>query len=168
MRMPWEQHAAWTRITIISIAESLSDESEVTERLLRNPADIANVFRFFYGNEVANRINQLISDHLVLAAELVKAAKAGDTAKAADIEKRWYANAEEIAAFMSSINPYWSQEEMTAMWHKHLHLVKAQAVARLNRDYKADIAYYDEGEQLLLQMADEFTQGLVKQFSCSC
>ena len=138
--------------------------TQVTKRLLRNPADIAAVFQPLYGNKIADRLNKLITDHLVLAAQLVKAAKAGDSAAAADIERRWYANADEIAAFLSSINPYWSKEKMMQMWHQHLALVKAQAVARLNKDYALDIAFYDEGEQLLLEMADEFTEGIIKQF----
>jgi len=46
----------------------------------------------------------------------------------------------------------------------HLDLVKAQAVARLKRDYEADIASYDKGELHLLAMADELTCGIIRQF----
>jgi len=106
----------------------------------------------------------LITDHLVIAADLVKAAKTGDTAAVAEIEIRWYANADAIAAFLSCINPYWSREGMTRMWHEHLSLAKSQAVARLNKDYRSDIAFYDEGERLLLEMADDFTCGIIRQF----
>lgn len=52
------------------------------------------------------------------------------------------------------------------MWHEHLSLVKSQAVARLNKDYASDIAFYDEGEKLILKMADEFTMGIIRQFPC--
>lgn len=164
MRMLWEEHAAWTRMTIISIAESLKDEDLVTRRLLRNPADIAAMFQPLYGSEIADRLNKLITDHLVIAAQLVKAAKAGDSAAAAEAEKRWYANADEIATFLNLINPYWSKETMIKMWREHLAQVKSQAVARLHKDYASDIAFYDEGEKLLLEMADEFTEGIVRQF----
>ncbi|MGE5597767.1 MAG: acetylglutamate kinase [Bacteroidota bacterium] len=145
LRMLWEQHAAWTLMTIISIADGLADEELVTQRLLRNPADIAAVFRPLYGDEIAGRLNSLLTAHLVLAAQLVKEVKAGDNAAAAATERRWYANGDEIAAFLSSINPYWSREEMAAMWRRHLDLVKGQAVSRLNRDYAAQIAFYDRG-----------------------
>lgn len=50
------------------------------------------------------------------------------------------------------------------MCHEHLALVKAQAVARLKKEYASDIALYDEGELLLLEMADQFTEGIVGQF----
>lgn len=83
----WEEHVAWTRMTIISMAEDLADVDLVTKRLLRNPADIAASFRPLYGDEIAARFQSLLTDHLVIAAQLVKAAKAGDTAAAADAER---------------------------------------------------------------------------------
>lgn len=164
MRMVWEQHAAWTRMTIISIAEGLADEELTTQRLLRNPADVAAIFRPLYGDDVARRLNDLLTEHLVLAAQLVQQSKAGDTAAAAETERRWYANGEEIATFLAQINPFLSEESQRRMWREHLDLVKAQAVARLNREYASDIAFYDEGEQLLLRMADELAEGLFRQF----
>ena len=165
MRMLWEQHATWTRMAIVSIALGLPDEAETIKRLLRNPGDIAAVFRPMYGGCVADRVNTLITEHLSIAADLVKAAKAGNGPAAAEIERRWYANADEIAAFLSFINPYWSREAMTNMWHEHLSLVKAQAVMMLNKDYAGDVAVYDQGESLLLAMADDLTCGIIKQFA---
>jgi hypothetical protein len=47
-------------------------------------------------------------------------------------------------------------------------LVKSQAVARLKKDYRSDIAFYDEGERLLLEMADDFTCGIIRQFPLFC
>lgn len=166
MRMLWQQHAAWTKMTIDSIVEGSADEEFTTRRLLRNPADIAAVFRPLYGNAIADRLQELLTEHLVLAAQLVKESKAGETAAAAETERRWYANGNEIAAFLNSINPFWGRAEMERMWREHLDLVKAQAVARLNGEYETEIARYDEGEQLLLRMADVLTAGIVRQFPC--
>lgn len=58
-------------MTIISIAEGLPDEAQTTMRLLRNPGDIAAVFRPLYGNSVADRLSDLIKEHLVIAADLL-------------------------------------------------------------------------------------------------
>lgn len=163
-RMLWSQHVAWTRMLIISIAANLPDEAFVTERLLRNAPDMAAVFRRYYGDEIAARFNNLMRDHLVFAAQLVKAAKAGDSQATADAEKRWYANADELAAFLSSINPYWPKQVLTNMLHEHLRMTKEEAVFRLNGNYKADIEAYDQVEKQALEMADAFTNGIVMQF----
>lgn len=164
MRMLWEQHVAWTRMTIISIAHNLPDLDFTLKRLLRNPKDFEALLRHFYGEEKARQFAVLLKAHLVIAGDLVKAAKAGDSRAAARLEADWYKNADEIAAFLHSINPYWSEEEFKTMLHKHLALVKDEAVARLSGRYARDIAVYDENEQQVLDMADAMTAGIVEQF----
>lgn len=49
MRLVWEQHVYWKRMTIISIAFTLPDVDFVTARLLRNPTDMGNLLRPSYG-----------------------------------------------------------------------------------------------------------------------
>lgn len=164
MRMLWEQHVTWTRLTIISIIENLPDEELVTNRLLRNPIDFKIALQPLYGDKIASRFADLFKDHLVIAAQLVKAAKAGDNKAAADAENRWYKNADEIAAFLGSINPYWSQKDWMDMLHEHLALTKSEAVNILTKNYKNGIAVYDDIELQALKMADTMTEGIIKQF----
>jgi hypothetical protein len=164
LRMLWEQHIAWTRMFIISAIDNLRDLELVTNRLLRNPRDFEKALRPFYGNEIASRFDDLLTEHLVIAAELVIAAKAGDAEAAADAERRWYANADEIAHFLASINPFWSEEEWRSMLYEHLALTKTEAVSRLTGDYETNIAIYDEIEAQALGMADVMTEGIVRQF----
>ncbi|NLO93180.1 MAG: LysM peptidoglycan-binding domain-containing protein, partial [Clostridiaceae bacterium] len=162
-RMLWEQHITWTRLAIISLVFDLPDVNLVIERLLQNSKDFENALRTFYGIE-ASEFADLLTDHLVIAADLVKAAKAGDTMTADDIERRWYNNAREIAAFLASINPFWSRREWENMLFNHLALVKTEAVDMLNADYLAGINIYTEMERQALEMADTMSEGIIKQF----
>jgi hypothetical protein len=164
MRLLWEQHVYWTRMAIISIANNLADLGPTTERLLRNAADFEIAFKPFYGEGTAHHFGGLIKDHLMIAAQLVKAAKAGDHQKAADFEKSWYANADQIIYFLNQINPNWPVEAMRSLWYEHLALTKSEAVARLSKNYIKDIAIFDQIEQEALIMADDFAMGLMRQF----
>ena len=164
LRMLWEQHIAWTRMFIISAIDNLRDLELVTNRLLRNPKDFEMALRPFYGEKIASRFSDLLTEHLTIAAELVIAAKAGNAKAAADAERRWYANAEEIAFFLGSINPFWSEEEWKTMLFEHLALTKTEAVSRLTGDYETNIAVYDKIEAQALGMADVMTEGIVRQF----
>lgn len=101
MRLLWEQHVAWTRMTIISIVFNLPDVNFVSARLLQNAPDMGNSLRPYYGDHAAKTYTTLIREHLVIAADLVKAANAGNAQAAADLERKWYANGEQIVQFLS-------------------------------------------------------------------
>lgn len=164
MRMLWTEHVVWTRMFIMSVADNITDKAVVTTRLLKNYDDMADAFKPYYGNQTGTKYGDLIEEHLLTAAALVEAAKAGNNTEAATVEKKWYANADEIATFENSINPNWDKAARTSMWHNHLDLTKAEAVARLTKNYTADIDDFDMIEGQAMMMADSITDGIVKQF----
>lgn len=164
-RLLWEQHVYWTRMVILGIAFDMPDLGPTTNRLLRNASDFAKLFCRFYGHEIADEFCRLLRDHLTIAAELVKAAKAGNSAAAADAEKRWYANADEIVCFLHHINPCWRVKPMREMWYEHLALTKEEAVATLSRNYAKSIETFNQIEQQALMMADDSSNGIICQFN---
>jgi hypothetical protein len=167
MRLLWEQHGAWTRMAITSMVFGLPDESLVVERLLRNPQDFVDALRPFYGEVYAKQFGNLLTDHLVIAADLVKASKAGNNEKAENAEIRWYQNALDIALLLSRLNPFFSYEEWRLMLFEHLALVKTEAVDMLTKEYAKGIETYDKIEIQALGMADMMSSGIMKQFQIS-
>lgn len=164
MRELWAEHVIWTRMFIMSVADNTTDKAVVTQRLLKNYDDLADAMTPYYGNDTGNKFGSLIEEHLLTAAALVEAAKAGNSTAASAAEKKWYENADEIAAFENSINPNWNKTTTMTMWHDHLKLTKAEAVARLTKNYTADIEAFDQIEDLANMMADSMADGIVKQF----
>ncbi|MBW7476342.1 acetylglutamate kinase [Paenibacillus oenotherae] len=164
LRALWEQHIYWTRLTVNAIVGGQPDEKETTERLLRNATDFAEALTPFYGPAIAARFGELLREHLTIAAELVKALLAGNTAAAEDAQKRWFANADAIAEFLSRINPYWSQTEWKNMLYDHLRLLSIEVTSRIAGNYKENIAINDQIEPQALMMADVMTNGIVQQF----
>ncbi len=163
-RLLWEQHVEWTRFVITSIVFGLQNLEAVAKRLLKNPIDLENLFVPYYGNEKASKLAGLMTSHLNIAAQLVNAAKAGNQDLASKTERDWYDNADEIANFLGSINPYWSEDEWKRMLYKHLALTKDEAVNMLNKKYSEDISVYDEIEKQALAMADLMSNGIIRQF----
>ena len=163
-RKLWEDHITWTRVVIIGILDSLPGTDAYIGRLLQNPEDMAEALRPYYGDE-ADVLGDLITDHLVIAAELLTAAKNGDTAGFNDAYARWYANAHDIAVQMNEMNPqFWPLEETEQMWVEHLDATLAEAVAHLEGRFEDEVAAYDKVHDLALEMADFMSNGVIKQF----
>lgn len=164
MRLLWEQHVYWTRLVISGIVFHSPDLEASQTRLLRNPGDFAAALSPFYGRNAAARFAGLLTEHLTIAGELVTAAAAGKNQEAADAEKRWYANADQIAVFLSSINPNWTIPEWREMLYRHLDMTKQEATDFINGNYAASVEVFDRIEQEALEMADRMTEGIVQQF----
>jgi LysM repeat protein len=164
LRMLWTQHVYWTRFFIVSTVSDLPDAKLTADRLMQNPKDFEAALRPLYGNTAAAYFSDLLTSHLTIAAELVNAAKEGDSNAADNAEKRWYANADEIASFLSSINPYWSSQEWRRLLYDHLALTKNEAVDYLSKNFAASISTFNNIEKQALEMADVMTSGIVRQF----
>jgi hypothetical protein len=165
MRKLWEDHITWTRLAIISLTTGSPDTDATVARLLGNQTDIGNAIKPYYGKAAGNELTKQLRAHILIAADVIAAAKAGDSAKLADAQARWVANADQIAAALHSVNPrYWKLGTMKAEMHRHLDLTTQEAVARLQGNWAADVAAYDKVHTHILHMSDMLSTGIVKQF----
>jgi hypothetical protein len=165
MRRLWEDHITWTRLAIISLTTSSPDTEATVGRLLQNQTDIGNAVKPFYGKKAGNELTNQLRRHILIAAEVIAAAKAGDSAKLADAQARWAKNGDDIAAVLASVNPrYWKLGAMKAELRMHLKLTTDEAVARLQGNWSADVAAYEKVHTHMLHFSDVLSDGLMKQF----
>ncbi len=163
MRKLWEDHITWTRLFIVSAVAGLPDVGPTAARLLQNQADIGAAIAPFYGEHAGAALTDLLREHILVAADLVAAAKEGDRTAVAELRRRWYSNAREIADFLAGANPVWSRHELRRMMREHLDQTLAEATARLRGDWVADIAEYDHIHIHILEMADVLAAGIIEQ-----
>lgn len=165
MRKLWEDHVTWTRLFIVSAAAGLPDKDATTQRLLQNQTDIGNAVAEFYGKDAGNKLTALLRDHILIAANIVTAAKAGDNAKVASENKRWRDNATDIAKFLGGGNPKnWPVATLQNAMFMHLDQTLDEATHQLKGDYAASVKDYDRVVEHILGMADVLSDGIIKQF----
>ncbi len=90
----------------------------------------------------------LLKQHILIAVDLIAAAKAGQQEKFQEHDQRWTQNALDIAAFLA----------------KALTLTKNEAVARLTEKWEEDIAAFDDIFTEILTVSDTLSEGIIKQF----
>lgn len=165
MRRLWEQHVTWTRLFIVSFAADLPDLQATTDRLLQNQVDIGDAVKPFYGDAAGNQLTALLKDHILTAADVLTAAKAGDTAALQQASDAWYANARQIAKFLHAANPKnWPLADLRMMMKDHLDLTLKEASDQLTGDYASSVADFDAVETEILGMADSLSSGIIDQF----
>jgi hypothetical protein len=164
MRDLWVDHIVYTRQFIVDTADDLLSINDTTNRLLKNQEDIGNAIKPYYGEEAGSQLSELLNQHILIAADLVNAAKAGNDSAVADADQRWSDNADDIAAFLAGANPNWTEEELSNMLHDHLNVTRAEAVARLQGNYTADIGAFDDVHEQAMHMADAISDGIIAQF----
>ena len=165
LRKLWSDHVIWTREYIVAAVAGTPDASAAAGRLMKNQEDIGRAIASFYGNAAGDKLTGLLKQHILIAVDVVAAAKAGDQAKYAAADRKWKENAVEIADFLSQANPNWPKAALADMMSMHLQTTTEEVVARLNKKWDADVAAFDEVYAHILKMADALTDGIVKQFA---
>jgi hypothetical protein len=164
LRKLWEDHITWTRLAIISL-EGTPDTNATVARLLRNQVDLGNAMKPYYGAKAGDALTRALRSHILIAADVIAAAKAGDAAKLEAAQARWARNADDIAALLHGLNPVsWPLSALQHEMQMHLALTTAEAVAHLQGRWGADVAAYDRVHRHILHMSDLLADGIVRQF----
>ena len=164
MNKLWEDHVTWTRNVILCLVDGLPGADQAVKRLMQNQTDIGNAVKPYYGDDAGNKLTELLKAHIAISADVVKSAKAGNKTALDSANKKWYANADEISAFLSKANPNWALADMQMMMNDHLKLTTDEAVQRIKKDYNADIIAYDKVHDEILKMSAMLADGIIKQF----
>lgn len=164
LRRLWTDHVLWTRSYVVAAVGDYPDTATAAERLLKNQEDIGAAVVPFYGKEAGAALTDLLKQHIMIAVEIIAAAKAGDTSRFEEQDALWTRNAEQIAELLSGANPNWAKDDVVDILGIHLKLTKDEAVARLEGKWEADVAAFDQILTEILTLSDVIADGIVKQF----
>jgi hypothetical protein len=164
MRRLWTDHVIWTRDYIVAAVGDQPDAQAAAGRLMKNQEDIGHAVAGFYGAAAGQQLTSLLKQHIGIAVDLIKAAKAGDTAAQQQATGKWQQNGAEIADFLSKANPNWPRATLRDMMQQHLATTTDEVVARLGKNWDADVRAFDAVYEHILHMSDALSDGIVQQF----
>ena len=164
MRKLWTEHVVWTRDYIVAAVGDQPDAQAAAARLLKNQEDIGLAIAGYYGKAAGDALTTLLKEHITIAVDLIKAAKGGDKAGQQQADAKWKKNAADIADFLSKANPNWPRATLVDMMNKHLSTTTDEVVARLTKNWDADVTAFDAVYNHILMMSDALSDGIIKQF----
>lgn len=164
MRKVWTDHVVWTRGYIVAAVADQPDAQAAANRLMKNQEDIGQAVAAYYGSAAGQQLTSLLKEHISIAVDLIKAAKAGDKAAQQQADAKWHQNATQIADFLGKANPHWPRPALVDMMNKHLSTTTDEVVARLTKNWDADAQAFDAVYAHILHMSDALADGIVKQF----
>ncbi|HVE12772.1 MAG TPA: hypothetical protein VNI01_05210 [Elusimicrobiota bacterium] len=150
LRALWREHVSRTLAFVVSSAGGLADAKAVSDHLLDNQKDIGALFSERFGPATGGAATALLTDHILIAAELVAALKGGQPTDA--ISGRWDKNADDLAAALQRLRPAWGAAR--EMLREHLRGTAAYVQAYLRGDYAKALQLVDDAQAHMARFAD--------------
>lgn len=163
MRNLWSDHMHWTYVTVDAYLNNKPAFNAHIARLLQNQRDIGNAIKPYYGQANGDTLAALLAIHIKLAPHVLNAAKSGNQHAVDSTLANWYANAEDIADFLSAANPHWPQDTMRHHMRDHISTTTTYAVDLLQKKYPKAVIDYEVAFAHMMMLADALTDGIVKQ-----
>jgi hypothetical protein len=161
----WLGHIFWVRHVVSNIATNDPDERDAAEKeVVANTKQIADTIAPFYGEAASEKLNSLLDVNIDAVREYSEATVARSKQRQDAALARLASNADDIADFLSHVNPYLQKDNVRSLIAAH----GAHHVLQINQ-YKAnDYAHLGATWPLMRQhvyvIADTLTTALVKQF----
>lgn len=134
----WTDHVVWAREFIVACVEQRPDAPECAARLLKTPTEIGRAVEKAQGRKEGRRVGQALRGHVRMMIDLVEAACADNKQRYREVETVWDASDE------------------GEPWHRHVELLKALLVARMEENYDLDVKLFDELLTLASNDAESF------------
>jgi hypothetical protein len=143
------------------LVPQFSDGDAAAVNLLTTMEATGKALEPYFGEDAAKELISLLRRHVLIAVDLLSAARSGHIETLKKEDERWIASADEIAGFLSSLNPAWPREVLEQHLQLLLQLTKDEVVARVAGNSRVDLRTYDAIREEAMVIADLMEEGLV-------
>jgi hypothetical protein len=138
VRMFWFELVTWIRAYMLSRFKGIGNESEIIAHLKHISDEYARAQRQIFGTEFEPTI-QLINEYINLIEELITAQLEGNNEEVSRIVQLLYQNADQRAAAVASINPFWDENEWRNRLYSHVRATVDQSITFQTGDYSRNL-----------------------------
>jgi hypothetical protein len=165
LRDLWLGHIFWVREVVQGLAQKNSAAAAAAEQqVVANAKQIAGSIEPFYGKPASEQLFKLLAGHYSAVRAHADATVAGNAADAKRALGQLTANADEVATFLSSANPYLPKATLNSLLTAHggHHVQQNQQLAA--NDLAGDARTWEAMKNHMYAIADALGSALAKQF----
>lgn len=161
IRMFWFDFVIWIRNYMLSRYKGLGNVNEVYTRLRQVPVDYINALRQIFGDAVAEDYIRLFDKYLALLDDFLTAQMENNIDEINRVTQLLYQNADERAAFITSLNPdFWNEEEWRNRLYNNFRSTIDESTTLLTGNYATNIDIFSRLLDQAESTGNYFTQGL--------
>ena len=165
LRDLWVGHIFWVRHVVSNIATNDREEGDAAEKeVVANTKQIASTMTPFYGEAASEKLFSLLDINISAVREYSEATVAGNKRQQDTALTRLASNADDIADFLSHLNPYLPKDTVRGLIAAH----GAHHVIQINQYKAKEYAHLGATWPMMRQhvyvIADTMTTALAKQF----
>lgn len=164
LRMIWRDITTWLRayLDYVFLDSDPELKEAAAEKLTNVPIKYANIFRIYFGNEVADEHVILMTNYVKLLMSLIDAIKIGDTNAINDYTEQINENISERVAFLTDINPFWDEIIMSNLLTNFNDRTINEINTFADKYYKTNLDIFSSLLAYTDKMGDYFADGMLK------
>ena len=149
---------------VAGLAGNAAAQQAAEKQVVANAESIAAAIEPFYGTPAKEKLFTLLTAHYGAVRAYLDASIAKNSGKQSDATTKLISNAEDIASFLSSADPYLPKDTVNEFLQAHAGHHIAQIQQLLDKDYDGEAQTWMDMSQHMYVIADAFADGLAKQF----
>jgi hypothetical protein len=160
IRMVWFEMATWIRAYMLSRYAGLGEQEEILARLKQVPVRYTDMMKQVFSEKDVESYRQLFDTYLDLIVALISAHMANDTDEVNRITQLLYRNADERAAFLASVNPFWTEEEWRTRLYDNIRSTIDESTSFLAGGYAVNLDIFSTLLDQAENNSDYYARGL--------
>lgn len=165
LRDLWDGHIFWVRSVVVATHYHDAKAAKVAEdQVVQNAKNIGDAIAGFYGREAGDKLFKLLAGHYSAVKDYMNASFKGDKKAEAVASDKATKNADEIASFLSSANPYLPKDTLFSLLTAHYGHHVIQINSLVTKDFAAEAQNWDAMLKHINGIADALADALTKQF----
>jgi|GEM_PF-4499806 len=159
----WIDTLVWVREYLFALILQRQGLYNIEAGTLRNAADFADFFTFFYGEQQTRALGELFKEHIRLLSEIAATMRAGQDYM--PLRENFYQNASDLANFLARLNPSWDEAVLKELLQTRYWFEENLLWTLYIQDYQTAIYQYDAAYENVRQISKYIADGLAKEFN---